>query len=105
MSKLLAPEGRLVCLEFPSGKPLSMPGPPWGLNSGVYLALLARPGEEVSYEQSGEVRGLEAIIPRADGLSRLELIKPRRTHRSGMNEDGTVNDFISVWRHRPGGSG
>lgn len=94
MASLLAPAGRLVCLEFPSGKPLSLPGPPWGLTSDVYLALLARPGDALEFSSQDAV-----VVPprRDDGLERLALVKPARTHRAGMNEDGTVRDWIHVW--------
>src|SRR3569833_127970 len=34
MSQLLAPDGRLVCLQWPSIKPPSEPGPPWGVTPG-----------------------------------------------------------------------
>lgn len=32
-------------------------------------------------------------------LERLELIKPARTHKAGTNEDGTVRDWLHVWKH------
>ncbi|KAF6835470.1 thiol methyltransferase [Colletotrichum plurivorum] len=94
MTSLLAPQGRLVCLEFPSGKPLSLPGPPWGLTPDIYRALLARPGDDLEFSSPDVV-----VVPprREDGLERLALIKPARTHRAGMNEDGTVRDWIHVW--------
>lgn len=101
MTSLLAPKGRLICLEFPSGKPLSAPGPPWGLTPEIYLALLARPGDALEFSSSTE-KGDQTdvvIVPpfRDDGLKRLELIKPARTHRAGTKEDGTVRDWIHVW--------
>ncbi|KAF6791344.1 thiol methyltransferase, partial [Colletotrichum musicola] len=79
---------------FPSGKPLSLPGPPWGLTPDIYRALLARPGDALEFSSPDVV-----IVPsrRDDGLERLALIKPARTHRAGMNEDGTVRDWIHVW--------
>ncbi|ROT34641.1 S-adenosyl-L-methionine-dependent methyltransferase [Sodiomyces alkalinus F11] len=98
MASLLHPStGRLVCLEFPSGKPLSEPGPPWGLTPDIYVALLARPGEDLVFENGEQVR-----IPPLDpekGLRRLDLIKPARTHNNATNEDGTVRDWIHVWAH------
>ncbi|WDK20603.1 thiopurine S-methyltransferase [Colletotrichum graminicola] len=103
MAALLGPAGRLVCLEFPSGKPLSLPGPPWGLTPEVYLALLSRPGEPLEFSsstQAGHAADVVVVPPfRQDGLRRLELVKPARTHRAGMNEDGTVRDWIHVWSH------
>ncbi|GJC98138.1 thiopurine S-Methyltransferase [Colletotrichum higginsianum] len=103
MATLLSPRGRLVCLEFPSGKPLSQPGPPWGLTPEIYLALLSRPGEPLEFSsstQAGDAADVVVVPPfREDGLRRLELVKPTRTHRAGMNEDGTVRDWIHVWSH------
>mgnify|MGYP005988700959 CR=1 FL=1 len=99
MSSLLAPKGRLVCLEFPSGKPLTDKGPPWGLNPEVYEALLAHPGEEISYNDDGTVVDPPSPKPQDGALHRLSLIKPARTHPAGTREDGTVADFISVWSH------
>ncbi|KAK2021182.1 S-adenosyl-L-methionine-dependent methyltransferase [Colletotrichum zoysiae] len=108
VAALLGPAGRLVCLEFPSGKPLSLPGPPWGLTPEVYLALLSRPGEPLEFSpssptQAGRGADADAVVAvpplRRDGLRRLELVKPARTHRAGTNEDGTVRDWIHVWSH------
>lgn len=97
MSQLLHPSGRLICLEFPSGKPLSERGPPWGLCPEIYEALLSAPGEDVSYNEDGSLVEKTAAKPDANALHRLCIIKPTRTHRAGTSEDGTVNDFISVW--------
>ncbi|KAM0287526.1 hypothetical protein ACHAQH_000480 [Verticillium albo-atrum] len=95
MASLLSPDGgRLVCLEFPSGKPLTQAGPPWGLTNETYLALLARPGEEPTTAPDG---GINLPEPRPGGLRRLELVKPARTHKAGENEDGTVRDWLHVW--------
>lgn len=97
MSELVAPDGRLICLEFPVGKPLSLAGPPWGLLPEVYEALLAAPGEEISYNSDGTVVGRASPRPVRGALHRLCLVKPLRTHDAGTGEDGTVKDFISVW--------
>ncbi|UNI20756.1 Methyl halide transferase [Purpureocillium takamizusanense] len=97
MADLVHPKGRLVCLEFPTGKPLSEPGPPWGLNPEVYEALLSAPGEEVSYNTDGTVVHKPSSKPCQGELHRLSIIKPSRTHPAGTSEDGSVLDFISVW--------
>ena len=97
MSELLSPKGHLVCLEFPSGKALSLQGPPWGLNPEVYEMLLAHPGEDLSYNDDGTVIQTTDDKPKEGALHRISLIKPARTHKAGTNEDGTVKDFISVW--------
>ncbi|KAK1469264.1 thiopurine S-methyltransferase [Colletotrichum melonis] len=111
ISSLLNPAtGRLICLEFPSGKPLSQPGPPWGLNPDIYLALLTRPGQPLEFSSStlaGDEADVVVVPPAANedggegtaGLKRLALVKPSRTHRAGMNEDGSVRDWIHVWSH------
>jgi methyl halide transferase len=101
MSELLATNGsaRLVILQFPNGKPLSMPGPPWGVNSGMYLALLSRPGEDIEHDEDGNVPDAEGLVRSDMGLRRLASFTPRRTHRQGMGEDGRVTDVVSVWTH------
>lgn len=94
---LTSSKGRLVCLEFPSGKPLSQNGPPWGVSPEVYEAYLAAPGDPVDYSDNGSVISTPSPKPRDHGLHRLSLIKPARTHAAGTNEDGSVQDFISIW--------
>ncbi|KAL6904898.1 S-adenosyl-L-methionine-dependent methyltransferase [Trichoderma evansii] len=98
MSQLLAPSGQLICLEYPSGKPLSLQGPPWGVWPEVYEALLANPGEPVEYTDDGNIKSsITHKQPHPDALHRVCLVKPPRTHKAGLNEDGSVRDFISVW--------
>jgi hypothetical protein len=97
MSELLHHPGRLICLEFPSGKPLSERGPPWGLSPEVYEALLSAPGEDISYDDDGNLVEMAPAKPDAHALYRLCIVKPTRTHPAGTNEDGSVRDFISVW--------
>lgn len=99
---LLAPGGRLVCLEFPSRDPAGQgPGPPWALPPHAYAAYLSRPGSPVpALDSNGAVvPGDYAPPPRDDGLERLAHLKPRRTHPAGA-KGGDVQDRISVWRHR-----
>jgi hypothetical protein len=97
MCELVSPKGHLICLEFPSGKALSLEGPPWGLHPEVYEMLLAHPGEDLSYNDDGTVIQTTDDKPKDGALHRISLIKPVRTHKAGTNEDGTVKDFISVW--------
>lgn len=97
MTDLLAPTGRLICLEFPTDKPMSVQGPPWGVCPELYEALLSAPGEDILYNPDGTVIDTASPKPRADYLHRLSLTKPPRTHPAGTAEDGTVKDFISVW--------
>ncbi|KAH8881618.1 S-adenosyl-L-methionine-dependent methyltransferase [Thozetella sp. PMI_491] len=97
MSQLLNPNGgRLVCLEWPLGKPASTNGPPWGVTAESYEAHLSCPGEEVLYGPDGKPSLKEPV---AGALSRLARIKPARTHKAGTDEGGNVFDFISVWSH------
>lgn len=97
MTQLVHPSGHLICLEFPSGKPLSDGGPPWGLTPEVYEALLGAPGSPVTYGPDGGVVEAMPAKPDPNAMHRLSIIKPARTHKAGMDEDGTVRDFISVW--------
>ncbi|KAF4511906.1 hypothetical protein G6O67_001107 [Ophiocordyceps sinensis] len=100
VAQLLAPRGRLVCLEYPSSSPATgsdKPAGPWGVSPEVYEALLSAPGEAPSYDPDGAVVSTACSRPRVDALHRLSIIKPTRTHAVGTAEDGSVLDFISVW--------
>ncbi|KAI1336727.1 Thiopurine S-methyltransferase family protein [Xylariaceae sp. FL0016] len=82
MQQLLAPGGRLVCLEWPTEKDPSEPGPPWASPPSAYEKHLARP-------QDGDIKGMQ----------RLLHVKPKRTHPAGIDE-GRIKDWIAVWVHR-----
>ncbi|PFH61449.1 hypothetical protein XA68_17353 [Ophiocordyceps unilateralis] len=97
VAQLMVPGGRLVCLEYPSSKPMSEPGPPWGVSPELYEALLSAPGEAPAYRPDGTVVADPIAQPRHDALHRLGIIKPTRTHDAGTGPDGSVLDFISVW--------
>jgi hypothetical protein len=98
MAHLLAPEGVLICLEFPTTKPPSSGGPPWALPSIVYQELFKRPGEEISYDEGGKV--VPTDTPETShALVRVAYWKPARTHPVGI-KDGDVKDRVSVWRHK-----
>ncbi|KAI8633858.1 S-adenosyl-L-methionine-dependent methyltransferase [Xylariaceae sp. FL1651] len=98
MEALLKPGGRLVCLEFPSEKELSEPGPPWAAPPTEYLGYLSNPGVQPPTDKHGAVL-IELIEPpRHSGLKRLKHIKPQRSHIAGT-KDGRVQDYISVWTH------
>ncbi|KAG5914103.1 hypothetical protein E4U53_004709, partial [Claviceps sorghi] len=96
ITQLLAPSGHLICLEFPSGKPLSEGGPPWGLTPEVYEALLSAPGTPVAYhDDTGRPVERVPAKPHPRALHRLSLIKPTRTHEGGEEVPG--RHMISVW--------
>lgn len=97
--ELLAPEGRLVCLEFPTYKAPSTGGPPWALPPEVYKAHLKRPGEELPYSEDGELLISELKEPLRNGLKCIAHFQPRRTHEIGYSQDGAVTDWIGVWEH------
>ncbi|KAH7356592.1 thiol methyltransferase-like protein [Rhexocercosporidium sp. MPI-PUGE-AT-0058] len=96
---LLAPEGRVVCVEFPTYKPPSTGGPPFALPPKVYLAHLTRPGEELPYAEDGELLESKLGEPSKSGLVRVAHFQPERTHQIGYDADGKVTDWVSVWRH------
>ncbi|KAK6076082.1 thiol methyltransferase [Seiridium cupressi] len=98
MVDLLAPGGRLVCLEFPSAKPSSEPGPPWAAPQHAYVAYLGRPGHEPVTDLHGGVLEDKVEEPREGGLRRILHQEPQRTHPAGMS-DGKMIDRISVWEH------
>ncbi|PHH66957.1 hypothetical protein CDD81_5309 [Ophiocordyceps australis] len=97
MSSLVRPRGRLICLEFPSSKPLLEPGPPWPMRPEVYEALLAAPGQDAVYDADGSIVCSVNAKPSHGALHRLGIIKPERTHPAGTAPDGSVIDFISIW--------
>ena len=58
MSDLLADSAtaHLVCLEFPTDKPPSSGGPPHSSPSKAYIEHLSHPGEDVPYDEEGNVK-------------------------------------------------
>lgn len=102
MSTLLAqnPQANLICLEFPSQKPVDAGGPPFASPPKAYMEHLSHPGEEVPYTAEGEVK----VNPFADSgpgaLERAGHWHPGNTHQVGKDADGNVTDYISIWRHR-----
>ena len=94
MSRLLAAEGRLICIEFPSAKDPKIGGPPYALPSTVYVHHLGHPGKEVRYDEDGHIQ--QDIEGRTDpaGLTRVAHWQPERTHEIGKGQD-----WVSIWRH------
>ncbi|KAF4985865.1 hypothetical protein FDECE_16266 [Fusarium decemcellulare] len=89
MQELLAPNGVLVCLEFPLYKALEAPGPPWGLK-GIYWDLLVEGGNGIVKE--AEIRRSEVG---SGPFKRIEYFKPPRSHEF---DKGT--DMMSIWTWR-----
>ncbi|QIX00017.1 hypothetical protein AMS68_005534 [Peltaster fructicola] len=92
MSDLLAPEGTLICVEFPLGKPLSAGGPPHGLNSTVYEALFRSPGREITHNNAGEAEN--SGTAQGHRLRRIAHWAPARSHHAGQGKD-----MVSLWQH------
>lgn len=91
MAQLLAADGRLICVEFPTYKEPHSGGPPWALPPIVYSAHLSRPGEDLHYLDTG----LPAEqTPSSKALKRIAHWQPERTH-----EIGKGTDWVSVWSH------
>ncbi|KAL8720856.1 MAG: hypothetical protein Q9225_002335 [Loekoesia sp. 1 TL-2023] len=97
MSQLLSrkPPGHLICLEYPTYKESSTGGPPFGLTPQTYVEHLSHPGEEVPYDEAGQVEVRSQSQPSSGSLERIDHWQPERTHETGK---GT--DWMSVWRHR-----
>lgn len=107
MSELLAPEGFLVCLEWPLQKSPKEGGPPHGLSAELYEELLRKPGQEVKYDDDDDGEGYVVVSSAGDSttsgggddgraknaLVRLERYRPSRTHEAGKD-----SDFISIWK-------
>lgn len=119
MQQLLArPDGRLVCLEFPTGRHLKEGGPPYSAAFWFYQLHLTHPGNEevIKYEVEKDLKhpvtgedlgpsqkpyysiNMDAGNPYGGGLSMLARFKPRKTHEAGQSEDGKFGrDWVSVW--------
>ncbi|KAL5116648.1 hypothetical protein ACEQ8H_005397 [Pleosporales sp. CAS-2024a] len=98
MVQLLADDGILICLEFPTHKPAKSGGPPWSLPPTVHQELLKRPGDQVSYHEDGVVMATD----RAESdkaLVRVAHWTPKRTHEVAVIQ-GVVRDCVSVWQHK-----
>ncbi len=100
--------GKLVCVEFPSTKPPSTGGPPYGLPGKVYRAHLGQPGVVLGYdgednllvseeEMEGDANGAGKGEGNGEarGLACLTRYQPQRTHEIGRGKD-----WVSVWAHR-----
>lgn len=96
-TELLAPKGRLICLEFPTYKDPKSEGPPWAVRPNEYVAYLSKPGQKVEYGEDGLVKGVDEEKPELaeNGLVRVAHFQPERTH-----EIGKGTDWISIWKHR-----
>lgn len=90
-----APQGRLLCIEFPTYKAPSSGGPPHASPPEVYLAHLGQPGKEIPYDENGHVKQEAVDTSDAAGLERLAHWQPARTHEIGKD-----TDWISIWQHR-----
>ena len=96
-SDILAEDGRLVCLEFPTYKASNLGGPPWSSPPEVYMAYLPRPGEQLIWDEESGVL-MDKIGPASkNGLQRIEHFKPKRTHEAGYDEQGNVTDWVGIW--------
>ncbi|RAL08099.1 putative thiol methyltransferase [Aspergillus homomorphus CBS 101889] len=101
-TQLLAPSprGNLICLEFPRHKDPAQQGPPWGLSSEAYMEHLSHPGEKIPYDAQGRCKMDPLREPSEHGLERVAYWQPARTHEGGKDENGVVQDRVSIWRHR-----
>lgn len=94
----MAPTGKLICLEFPTYKPLNSGGPPWALPPSIYEAHLPRPGKEIKYDEEGKIEEASVAKPVKNGLKRLEHFQPKKSHDIGY-VDGKLTDWVGVWVH------
>ncbi|PYH46791.1 putative thiol methyltransferase [Aspergillus saccharolyticus JOP 1030-1] len=101
-TQLLAPSprGNLICLEFPRHKATAEQGPPWGVSSEAYMEHLSHPGEQIRYDAQGRCKMDPLREPSEHGLERVAYWQPARTHESGKDSDGVIQDRVSIWRRR-----
>ena len=95
MCQLLAQNGRLICAEYPLGKPPKSGGPPHGLQRGLYDQLFARPGEEVQYDDSGNVVE-DTSVEKSDAA----LVKDDNWVPTKYFDTMQGKIWVSVWRHQ-----
>ncbi|PGG96217.1 hypothetical protein AJ80_09861 [Polytolypa hystricis UAMH7299] len=100
MSQLLSKQGNLICLEFPTAKDPQLGGPPFASLPAAYMEHLSHPGEEIAYDDKGRVKRDPLREASAKGLERVAHWQPERTHDVGMDENGNIQDWVSIWRHR-----
>lgn len=123
MQQLLAhPSGRLVCLEFPTGKHPSTGGPPYSAAFWFYQLHLSNPGNErvITYVEhkhsASQDPGKDADQAQKEwainlnsghstgpGLAMMVRFKPNVTHESGQSYQGSFGrDWVSIWGHSLG---
>ncbi|KAK4225843.1 S-adenosyl-L-methionine-dependent methyltransferase [Podospora fimiseda] len=95
MGELLAPEGVLICLEFPLYKDLKLPGPPWGLREGIYWDLLACGGSGMFGSDEEAQQAMKADKVTEGKLERVARLKPERSY-----EVSKGTDRLSIWRFK-----
>jgi Thiopurine S-methyltransferase (TPMT) len=102
MSELLADSAlaNLICLEFPTDKPASAGGPPFGAPSKAYLMHLSQPGKDIPYDNDGQPKFNAYPDSGPGALERVAYFHPADAHAIGKDQAGNVKDYISVWRHR-----
>ncbi|KAJ8608094.1 hypothetical protein MRB53_039843 [Persea americana] len=93
MSSLLAPDGVLICIEFPLKKPLSAGGPPHGVSAALYYELFKTPGVDPIRDENGEILSIGRPYA-TDGLKREARWIPEESHHAGQGMDA-----VSFWRH------
>lgn len=94
------PSSCLVCVEFPTTKPPSTKGPPFGLPEKVYVEHLGHPGQKLPYDEEDNLLDDQIQSSPKTGLERIARWQPERTH-----EIGKGTDWVSVWRRKAQSTG
>lgn len=94
------PVGTLICLEFPRHKPPTMPGPPYAAPSEAYMEHLSHPGDTIPYDANGCIQVGHLRSQDANGFDRVAYFTPGRTHEVGIDQNGEIQDRVSLWRLR-----
>lgn len=94
MSELLAPQGKLICAEYPLGKPPKSGGPPHGLQRELYDQLFVRPGQEVKYDSDGIIDPDKSVEKSDTALVKVDEWVPTKYFETMQ---GKI--WMSIWAH------
>lgn len=82
------PNGRLICVEYPTCTPLSDGGPPYFAPLWCYQLHLTHPGDGSLIDYKKQMFNLaNKKLPIQQGLTMLARFKPTKCHLKGSSHD------------------